>query len=625
MKREPRAAKIKFKDHKTGDKKQPHLKLVGQKAKLPEKYKEFSQLDGTHPWQTQVPEGFIGYQARVVEQAEVAYFNYDLAIEMGLLPKNHPHKMTKDLKETLVDTFGLVIINEYDLENNISYPEESIKPNLYMATRYLQLQHPNKQGKTSGDGRSIWNGVVKKNSKVWDVSSRGTGVTALAPGIIEAGKNLQTGSEEFGYGCGLAEIDELYATAIMSEIFHKKGIPTERTLLVLETGPGVGIGVRAGENLLRPAHLFSFLKQNNQNALKRAFDYYIDRQVQNKKFEACKSDSANYNKVVKEISESYAKFVARLESEYIFAWFDWDGDNMLMDIGILDYGSIRQFGIRHDEYRYDDVSRYSTNLNEQKVKARKIVQSFCQILDFLNTGKRKALKDFDNHKYMKLFDKSFEQELLHLFENKLGLDNINAKLKHRTYKKELKILHEIFCRLESHKVSKQIESVDDGINKPPFFNARSLIRELSQKQLTNEELNFDGLFEAVQSEYAIKASQYQTDQAYLMMLEFCDAYFSFMKKIKLSDKLRDKIKAQVKIVNHPERITGNSITYIVNEIMSLRSKKLAGEGLQKFIELFIYNQLKKTQPDLQIPKFSGVPKEVLREAMHIVREHNEDI
>ena len=98
-----------------------------------------------------------------------------------------------------------------------------------------------------------------------------------------------------------------------------------------------------------------------------------------------------------------------------------------------------------------------------------------------------------------------------------------------------------------------------------------------------------------------------------------------MKKIKLSDKLRDKIKAQVEIVNHPERITGNSITYIVNEIMSLRSKNLAGEGLQKFIELFIYNQLKKTQPYLQIPKFSGVPKEVLREAMHIVREHNEDI
>ncbi|MEC9281590.1 MAG: hypothetical protein VX642_02675 [Bdellovibrionota bacterium] len=625
MKREPRAAKIKFKDQKAEGKKQTHLKLVGQKAKFPEKYKEFSQLDGTHPWQTQVPEGYIGYQARVVEEAEVAYFNYDLAIEMGLLPKNHPHKMTKDLKDTLVETFGLVIINEYDLENGISYAEESIKPNLYMATRYLQLQHPNKQGKTSGDGRSIWNGVVKKNGKIWDVSSRGTGVTALAPGIIEAGKNLQTGSEEFGYGCGLAEIDELYATAIMSEIFHKKGVPTERTLLVLETGPGVGIGVRAGENLLRPAHLFSFLKQNNHNALKRAFDYYIDRQVQNKKFVSCRTDSANYNKVVKEISESYAKFVAKLESEYIFAWFDWDGDNMLMDIGILDYGSIRQFGIRHDEYRYDDVSRYSTNLNEQKIKARKIVQCFCQILDFLNTGKRKALKEFDDHKYIKLFDKSFDEEMIRLFESKLGLDQVAKKFKHRGYKKDLKNLHAAFFRLESHKVSKQIEAVDDGINKPPFFNARSLIRLLTSQYVSNKEIELDSLFDAIQSEYSVKASQYQTDQAYLLMVEFCDLYLNFMGHIELSEKHKKALISKVEIVNHPDRITGNSITYIVTEIMALRSKNLAGEGLQKFIELFIYNQLKKTQPDLQVPKFSSVPRETLKIAMHIVREHYEDI
>ena len=91
MKREPRAAKIKFKDHKTGDKKQPHLKLVGQKAKLPEKYKEFSQLDGTHPWQTQVPEGFIGYQARVVEQAGVTLAHRPQILSCHCIAHAIPH------------------------------------------------------------------------------------------------------------------------------------------------------------------------------------------------------------------------------------------------------------------------------------------------------------------------------------------------------------------------------------------------------------------------------------------------------------------------------------------------------------------------------------------------------
>ena len=56
---------------------------------------------------------------------------------------------------------------------------------------------------------------------------------------------------------------------------------------------------------------------------------------------------------------------------------------MLIDAGIIDYGSIRQFGLRHDEYRYDDVERFSTNLNEQNRKLGFIIQTFAQLVDFL--------------------------------------------------------------------------------------------------------------------------------------------------------------------------------------------------------------------------------------------------
>ena len=51
-----------------------------------------------------------------------------------------------------------------------------------MATRYLQLQHEIRQGKTSGDGRSIWNGYLKTKTLTFDISSRGTGATILVPG-----------------------------------------------------------------------------------------------------------------------------------------------------------------------------------------------------------------------------------------------------------------------------------------------------------------------------------------------------------------------------------------------------------------------------------------------------------
>jgi uncharacterized protein YdiU (UPF0061 family) len=306
-------------------------------------YARFDFLDGRHPWQTVVSEGYILYPVRVLNEGKVAYFNFELAKEMGLLPRHHPSRITKKLEKKLLETFSIRIINEYDQENNIHYHPNLIKPNKYMATRYLQLQHSNKTGKTSGDGRCIWNGCVDFNGTLWDVSSRGTGVTALAPGAVVAGKPLQSGNTDFGYGCGLADLDELLGAAITAEIFHNNGINTERVLCVIDLGKGSGIGVRAGKNLLRPAHLFNHLKQGNLSALKRATDYLIERQFRNNEWSFHTKSPRRYDQLLEEVCESFAQFAAQLDRDYIFAWLDWDGDNVLANAGIIDYGSIRQW------------------------------------------------------------------------------------------------------------------------------------------------------------------------------------------------------------------------------------------------------------------------------------------
>jgi len=66
-----------------------------------------------------------------------------------------------------------------------------------------------------------------------------------------------------------------------------------------------------------------------------------------------------YSKALEYLARTYARLAAVLEEEYIFNWLAWDGDNMLADGGILDYGSIRQFAARHNKYRYEDVDRAS--------------------------------------------------------------------------------------------------------------------------------------------------------------------------------------------------------------------------------------------------------------------------
>lgn len=138
-------------------------------------YPQFKKINGNHDFREAVPNGYVDYAARKRPKGKVFYFNFDLAKEMGLLPKNHPTELNPALCKSILDTFSLVIINEYDELHSIKFPEKDIKPEKYMATRYLQLQHPDKRGMNSGDGRSIWNGLFKGKNGNWDISSCGTG------------------------------------------------------------------------------------------------------------------------------------------------------------------------------------------------------------------------------------------------------------------------------------------------------------------------------------------------------------------------------------------------------------------------------------------------------------------
>jgi len=309
-------------------------------------YEKFKELDGTHPWRDVSPDGYVDYQARYRPQGRVLYFNFPLAREMDLLPADHPPTINKELEQAILETFSLRIINEYDLKQGKKYPSESIKPGSYMATRYLQTQHRNRQGKTSGDGRSIWNGYLKTSGLTFDISSRGTGATRLSPGAQQADGAVKTGDESYGYSSGLAELDEMLGSTVMSEIFYRQDIPTERSLAVIGFPDGTAIGVRSAPNLIRPAHIFRYLKQGRHTELKASVDYFINREIENG-FWQFSDGSEQYSRALNYLARSYAKMAAVLEEEYIFNWLAWDGDNMLASGAILDYGSIRQFAAKH--------------------------------------------------------------------------------------------------------------------------------------------------------------------------------------------------------------------------------------------------------------------------------------
>lgn len=595
-------------------------------------YSAFSRINGEHPFKEQVPGGRVEYRARYKKGGKVAFFNFDLAKQMGLIPKNHPEQLNPELEKEILETFSLVIINEYDIINNIKFPEDEIHPNTYMATRYLQLQHPDKTGRTSGDGRSIWNGWIRSNGITWDVSSCGTGATKLSPACNINKKFYQTGDPTISYGCGLSEVGEGLETLFFSEVLGKNGFKTERVLAIIEFEKGLAINVRANPNLMRPSHFFGHLKQGNFTTLKQVADYYIARQIENKSWAqtAFKNDKEKYYYLAQQVAKTFAETAAKFEDEYIFCWLDWDGDNILMDGGIIDYGSIRQFGLFHAEYRFDDVQRFSTTILEQKQKAKYIVQCFIQIADFLSTGKKKSLSHFRQHEILKFFEKHFQECKDRNLVQKIGFKKAHQDILLKNHRSLVTKFRKTFSYFERAKSKRGLYKVADGVTRDAIFCMRDILREFPQLYLTRKApLSHAEFIEVIKSSYARKSDLKLTEIRKKQITRFQNFYLAMCRAVQKETGMDEtqlflELTMRSSIINKFDRVTGNSITFIVEKVQKLRPKLNAEELYQLAQQFSSYQNLDPDQKKVstEIPPRH---KNIMQNLYSIVRECREGL
>lgn len=594
-------------------------------------YSKFYRINGWHPLQNEVPTSVVKYQARLRKGGKVAAFNFDLAREIGLIPSNHENSLNADLEKKILETFGIIIINEYDIENNLKFPAKEIKENEYMATRYVQLQHENKQGKTSGDGRSIWNGQFKgKNGITYDISSCGTGATCLSPAAAKYKKNFQSGDPSISYGCGYSQIDEGFCTLFMSEVLHENNVATERVLALLEFENGYSINVRIHDNLLRPSHLYLYLKQNDFEGLEKIVNFYINRQIENGSWKDVPMNSKKrYDYFLEKFSTRFAEVTADFEDEYIFCWLDWDGDNILMDGSIIDYGSVRQFGLYHSEYRYDDTDRYSTNIVEQKNKAKGMVQTMAQLVDFVKTGKRKPRSKFSNHKTLKHFEKVFLERKSYNLLYKTGIDPKVISWVLENHLKEVKNYEKSFRYFEMAKSILGPQEVPDGINWNPIFSMRDLLRELPQFYLSRgESIENEEFLDIMKSSFATEDDLELSAYRKKMIRDFQKSYWKLVdlvSKHKNEETVRTLLSITMRssLINKFDRITGDSITKIVQEVMEKRPR-VKVEELHSFLnELVAYQTLVPSKVDDQ--NVSKNPSKLLKGALKIVKDYREGL
>jgi len=578
-------------------------------------YEKFKEIDGRHPWRDVSPDGYVDYQARYRPHGRVLYFNFALAKEMGLIPLDHPASISKDLEQVILDTFSLQIINEYDVERGKKYPPETIKPSSYMATRYLQIQHRSRQGKTSGDGRSIWNGYIQSDHLIFDISSRGTGATILSPGAQEADRPLPTGDETYGYSSGLAHLDEMLGSAVMSEIFYRQGIPTERCLAVIGFPDTSAIGVRSAPNLIRPAHMFRYLKQGRHEELKASVDYFIDREVANGFWDIPSDANERYTKALDYFARSYAKLAATLEEEYIFNWLSWDGDNMLASGAILDYGSIRQFAAKHDKYRYNDVDRYSASLAEQRGWARSLVQVFAQTMAFVQSGVKENLNNFKSAGCLRVFDDAFQNERDQRLLWRIGFTSEQISYLMSNARKEIRDFERSLRYFEDRKVKKGIEKLPDGLTHSPVFLIRNLLRLLpayyvaqtiSRADDASAYMPDDIFCRIMAASYAGNRDLKPTPSTASHVQRFQECYLRLVAALGGPfDLVLKTLQDRSAVINHRHRITGDAVTWIIEEVIAMKSK-IKVDGLQEALDAFIDSQV-------LIPgKWQPVPPEQLK-------------
>ena len=601
-------------------------------------YEKFKEIDGRHPWRNVSPDGYVDYQARYRPNGRVLFFNFSLAKEMGLIPLDHRQSITKDLEQVILDTFSLQIINEYDLERGKKYPAETIKPHPFMATRYLQIQHRSRQGRTSGDGRSIWNGYIKSDNLTFDISSRGTGATILSPGAVQAERHVATGDYTYGYASGLADLDEMLGSAVMSEIFYRQGIPTERCLTVIGFPDTTAIGVRSAPNLIRPAHMFRYLKQARHQELKASVDYFIDREVENGFWQIPPDPKERYTKALDYFARSYAKLAALLEEEYIFNWLSWDGDNMLASGAILDYGSIRQFAAKHDKYRYKDVDRYSASLAEQRGWARALVQVFAQAMTFVQSGVKENLSNFRNAECLRVFDDAFEDERDRRMLWRIGFTPEQISYLMNNARKEIRDFDRSLRYFEDRKVKKGIEKLPDGFTHSPVFLIRNLLRHLpayyvaqtiSRADDTSAYMPDDIFCRMMAASYVGNRDLKPTPATSSHVQRFQECYLRLVAALGGPfDMILKTLQERSAVINHRHRITGDAVTWIIEEVIAMKSK-IRIDGLQEAIDAFIESQVLipgKWQP---VPpeqlKSNTLKSQLLQKIQHNLEAYKESI
>lgn len=317
---------------------------------------------------------------------------------------------------------------------------------------------------------------------------------------------------------------------------------------------------------------------------------------------------------------------------------DWDGDNILTDGGIIDFGSVRQFGLFHSEYRYEDIDRYSTTIAEQKNKARYIVQTFAQIADFLASGSKKPIRDFRRDPALEIFSQTYERTKDELIVYKMGFDQkqIRSVMNDSRSSAAIRSFRKLCRYFENSKSRKGLHKVGDGITRDAIFCLRDILRELPLHYSTSDTayISPETFIGIIKSDYASRKDLALTAGRREKIREFQTVYKMLVDRVaritgENTRTILQTMASRSSLINRHDRATGDALINVTGNLVKNR-RRFTATALNRIIQSFVEQQILRPEyfADGSVPKnrmHDSKSERLMQNMLKMVEEYREGI
>ena len=262
-----------------------------------------------------------------------------------------------------------------------------------------------------------------------------------------------------------------------------------------------------------------------------------------------------------------------------------------MDGSIVDYGSVRQFGLYHREYRFDDGPRWSTTIPEQRAKARGIVKCFAQIADALVSGRRRPLAAFDHDPLLKVFDAAYAETKDRLLLRHIGFDRKTEDLLLARARPLVRRFDRAHGWFETRRSARGPVRVPDGRTWDAIYSTRDLLRELPAiLARAGGPVDPDVILAIAASSYATRADREATPAKRRRAREFQAAYLALARRAArvTGRPVRQTLAmagARSSNINEYARVTGDAVAHAAARLARAR-RTLGPDGLFDVVERF---------------------------------------